>query len=114
MLIIYAVAQLLVAVYLIIPFFLLVSHYWRKSNKRLLKYKYPVVFDKNFDFAAIITAHQDVRFIRPLVDSFLKQSYANFIVYIIADDCDTTGLDFPDERIRIIKPGTPKCNRYIQ
>lgn len=77
------------------------------SSGKLLEKRYPKKTGKEFDFAAIITAHQDVKLIPPLVDSFLKQDYANFIVYIIADDCDTTSLVFNDERIRIIKPEIP-------
>ncbi len=60
--------------------------------------------DKDFDFAAVITAHQDTRFIAPLVDSFLKQQYSNFVVYVVADDCDISDLNFSDPKIKVIKP----------
>src|ERR1700761_8635047 len=60
--------------------------------------------EKEFDFAAIITAHRDTRFIAPFVDSFIKQQYKNFIVYVVADDCDISGLHFTDERIVLLKP----------
>ena len=61
----------------------------------------------DYDFAAIVAVHQDIRFIKPLVDSFLKQNYNKFIVYIVADDCDLDGLRFTDERIVLIKPLVP-------
>src|SRR5205085_6855866 len=63
-----------------------------------------VVHNRDFDFAAIITAHQDSRFIKPLVDSFLRQSYSGFVVYVVADDCDISALEFKDEKVKIIKP----------
>jgi len=104
LIVIFVLLQGILAIYLLIPFFLLLLHFIRVRGKGFAKKKYPVVSNHNFDFAAIVTAHQDIRFIPPLVDSFSKQSYAEFIVYIVADDCDISTLKFNDERIRIIKP----------
>lgn len=56
------------------------------------------------DFAAIVTVHQDTRFIPPLVDSFLKQNYRNFTLYIVADDCKNAELSYQDGRVIILKP----------
>jgi cellulose synthase/poly-beta-1,6-N-acetylglucosamine synthase-like glycosyltransferase len=105
--------QLILGIYLIIPFVLLVIHSLNRSGKRMLEKKYPVVKDRNFDFAAIVTAHRDTRFIPPLVDSFCKQSYRNFILYVVADDCDISGLQIDDPRVRIMRPETP-LNAKIQ
>jgi cellulose synthase/poly-beta-1,6-N-acetylglucosamine synthase-like glycosyltransferase len=66
----------------------------------------PVNGNTDIDFAAIVTAHQDTRFIPPLVDSFLKQNYPNFTLYIVADDCDTSHINYPDPRIIILQPAT--------
>jgi cellulose synthase/poly-beta-1,6-N-acetylglucosamine synthase-like glycosyltransferase len=96
--------QVLIAIYLTIPTILLVLHKVIPDSKKTADKKYPILVDKEFDFAAIITAHRDLRFIPPMVDSFCKQYYSNFIVYIVADDCDITGLHFEDPRIRILKP----------
>src|SRR5437868_2525093 len=88
--------QFILGIYLIIPFVLLVIHSLNRSGKKMLEKKYPVVKDRDFDFAAIVTAHRDTRFIPPLVDSFCKQSYRNFILYVVADDCDISGLQIDD------------------
>ncbi len=77
------------------------------SSRKLLDKRYPKQTGKEFDFAAIITAHQDIKLIPPLVDSFLKQDYKNFIVYVVADDCDISGLLYNDQRIKILKPEVP-------
>jgi cellulose synthase/poly-beta-1,6-N-acetylglucosamine synthase-like glycosyltransferase len=69
--------------------------------------------DETISYAAIITAHKDTRFIPPLVDSFIKQSYKNFILYVVADACDITGLDYDDNRIFILKP-EPSLNSKIK
>jgi len=99
--------QIILAIYLLIPFFLLLFHVFRIRSKRRLERKYPVVNDKEYDFAAIITAHQDTRFIPPLVDSFLHQSYQRFVVYVVADDCDISHLHFTDPRIQLLRPEKP-------
>ena len=62
------------------------------------------IISEQIDFAAIVTTHQDTRFIPPLVDSFLKQNYPNFTLYIVADDCETIHLNYVDKRIVILKP----------
>lgn len=81
--------------------------FFSQEKRKLSGGKYPILNEINYDFAAIVTAHQDTKFIKPLVDSFLKQRYLNFIVYIVADDCDTTDLDFKSNYIKILKPETP-------
>ncbi|MBX3241116.1 MAG: glycosyltransferase family 2 protein [Chitinophagaceae bacterium] len=63
--------------------------------------------DKNFEFGLIITAHQETEFIIPLVDSILKQTYKNFYIYIVADDCDTNMLNFDQTNIKILSPSPP-------
>ncbi len=73
-------------------------------KKVSLSIKSKITQIKDFEFAAIVAVHQDTRFIEPLVDSFLKQQYNKFIVYIVADDCDLNGLTFDDERIALIVP----------
>ena len=97
--------QGILAIYLLIPFFLLLLH--GILGKRRLENRYPVVKDKEYDFAAIITAHQDTRLIPPLVDSFCHQTYSRFVVYVVADDCDISDLHFTDPRIQLLRPEKP-------
>lgn len=93
----------ILAYYLLLPVWLFViSHFIKKTPN-------PAVLNENImanqtDFAAIVTTHQDTRFIPPLVDSFLKQSYTNFTLYIVADDCHTDDLYVEDNRVVILKP----------
>jgi cellulose synthase/poly-beta-1,6-N-acetylglucosamine synthase-like glycosyltransferase len=64
----------------------------------------PANTDKNFRFAAIITAHQDSRLVPPLVDSLLKQTYDQLGIFVVADDCPPGVLNFSDPRVRVIYP----------
>ena len=90
----------ILAFYFVLPAILFViSLFIRKKN--ILS---PASGNNDIDFAAIVTTHQDTRFIPPLVDSFLKQGYPNFTLYIVADDCDTGHLIFEDKRVIILKP----------
>jgi cellulose synthase/poly-beta-1,6-N-acetylglucosamine synthase-like glycosyltransferase len=97
--------QAVIALYFLQPLTLFIIHY----AKRLLKpYQSPVskkpALEKDFDFAAIVTAHKDTRFIPPLVDSLLKQQYKNFHIYIVADGCDISSLHFNADNVSLLKP----------
>ncbi|RYY71309.1 MAG: glycosyltransferase, partial [Chitinophagaceae bacterium] len=95
------VLSALIAFYFLLPAFLFIAYYLKGGLKKKFSFSSSA---KQFEFAAIITAHQDARFIAPFVDSFIKQRYPNFKVYVVADDCDISDLNFDDERIILLKP----------
>jgi len=102
--ILFIILQVLIAIYLTIPFFSLIIY----AIINLFAIKNPFekrafLNERQYEFGIIITAHQETEFIFPLVDSLLKQTYNNFYVYVIADDCDTSGLIFNDKRIHILQ-----------
>jgi cellulose synthase/poly-beta-1,6-N-acetylglucosamine synthase-like glycosyltransferase len=103
----FIIIQVIFILYLVSPLLLLVfsTIIGKKDLNKYLRSR--KVYDRDFDFAAIITVHQDNRFIAPFIDSFLKQTYKKFNVYIIADDCDVSGIKISDDRIKIISPTTP-------
>lgn len=103
----FVIIQIVLATYLLMPLFLFLIYYMKGAKITPPLKNYPPASEKEYDFAAIVTAHQDISLIPPLVDSFCKQSYKKFIVYIIADDCDTTLLNFDDDRIKIVTPKIP-------
>lgn len=94
----------IVAFYFVLPVILFILHYLLGGSKNNYLERYKLITESSFDFAAIITVHQDTKFIAPLVDSFLKQNYSNFIVYIVADDCNLTAISFTDNRIIFLQP----------
>jgi cellulose synthase/poly-beta-1,6-N-acetylglucosamine synthase-like glycosyltransferase len=95
----------LVAFYFILPGILFILYLLSGgSPKRNAVNRYKKVTDIEYEFAAIITAHQDTRFIAPFVDSFIKQSHRKFKVYVVADDCDISNITFADERIILLSP----------
>jgi len=97
--------QAWIAIYLILPFLFLLVYLIKKATGTTYSiYRKKPKTDKNFDFAAIITAHKDTRLIAPLVDSLVKQRYPNLMIYVVADACDISGLHFDDPRVEILKP----------
>ena len=103
----YFIIQLLPFSFLFQPTLLLLIY----GIEKLGGYKAPVAPGgppvKNFQFGIIITAHRETTFIPPIVDSLLKQTYPYFNVYIVADDCDTSRLNFPDPRIHLLPTPRP-------
>jgi len=61
--------------------------------------------DEINNFALIVTAHEETKFISPLVDSILKQEYNHFHAYIVADKCDVNPIKhLNSQKISILAP----------
>lgn len=105
--ILFFLISLFFAMHFILPLVLFLIHWLLPKDPKKILARYKNFSEHEFDFAAIITAHQDARFIPPLVDSLLRQHYKNFVVYVVADDCDISELNFPDERIVLLNPENP-------
>lgn len=56
------------------------------------------------DYAFVVTAYQYTNTLPAVVDSILKINYDNYLIYIVADNCDITGLHFEDSRVVLLKP----------
>lgn len=92
------VLQILIGFHLFFPIALFVFSSFKKQSFDIDKEK------KKFDFAIIVTAYQQTFQLKSVVESILKQSHQNFIVYLVADDCEITSLIFEDERIKVLRP----------
>lgn len=96
--------QVVASLHLLIPFFLVIIYSFYK-----IIWPYPskdpgTGAAKDYKFGIIITAHKEVIFLPPLIDSILKQTYQNFEIYVVADQCDISELTYADPRIYILKP----------
>jgi cellulose synthase/poly-beta-1,6-N-acetylglucosamine synthase-like glycosyltransferase len=99
--------QVILASWLIQPFFLLLLHGIGKLIGIRRSHSPVNTPAKDYTFGILITAHQQTDFLPPIVDSLLKQTYTRFSVYIVADDCDISQLSFTDPRIRLLVPESP-------
>lgn len=59
---------------------------------------------KEPDYAIIVTAFEETDLLPAAIDSILKLRYNNFLVYVVADNCDVSTLEFDNERIILLRP----------
>ncbi|HEY0356268.1 MAG TPA: glycosyltransferase family 2 protein, partial [Flavisolibacter sp.] len=98
----------IIALYFLIPPVFTLLYYVKKLFRaKHPADKLPFLTDKEFEFGIIVTAHEQTEFIKPLVDSVVRQQYANYHVYIVADACDISDLQFDNDKITVLRPGTP-------
>jgi len=56
------------------------------------------------DYAVIVTAYLQVTQVPFAVNSILKANYSSYIIYVVADNCDVSGLHFEDQRVVVLRP----------
>lgn len=100
--ILWILLQVYIGWHLFLPFILfvfykLVSLFKKKDNHLGREVQYS-------DYAVIVTAYEQLTNIPNVVQSILNLDYPDFIVYLVADKCDITGLHFEDERVVILRP----------
>lgn len=91
------IIQVLIGINLVLPLILYVFHFFKKKVS-------PVAAKREYDYAIIVTAYEQTNLLPSVVDSILKLNYSNYLVYIVADKCDITGLHFNDERVVLLRP----------
>jgi cellulose synthase/poly-beta-1,6-N-acetylglucosamine synthase-like glycosyltransferase len=91
--------QILIGYNLVLPLLLYLFTFFKRDKEQKLQ-----VIDA--DYAIIVTAYEQVTHIPEVVKSLLKLNYQNYLIYIVADKCDVSGLWFNDERVIILRPET--------
>lgn len=90
--------QLAVGYNLVLPIMLFGASYLKR----------PKIFDTKVqevgDYAVIVTAYQHTEQLPDTINSILKLNYNNYLIYIVADNCETTNLHFDNPRVIIVKP----------
>ncbi len=56
------------------------------------------------DYAIIVTAYEQTHFLKQVVTSLLNLNYTNYIIYVVADNCDITCLDFNSDKVVLLRP----------
>jgi cellulose synthase/poly-beta-1,6-N-acetylglucosamine synthase-like glycosyltransferase len=99
--------QLVFSAYLLIPFaFYCVYVISRKLGLRERIHRMTVKTKHDFQFNIIITAHQEVAFINPLLDSLQKQTYKGFQAFVVADQIPLS-VSFDAARVKTLHPSGP-------
>lgn len=63
-----------------------------------------------YDYGIIVTAYEETALLPSVIGSILKLNYNNYLIYIVADKCDTSHLIFNNEKVIILKPETVLAN----
>lgn len=90
--------QVLIGYNLILPILLYLGYSLKKPKQVLLS------SPAEADYAIIVTAYEWVTAIPDVVASLLKLNYSNYLIYIVADKCDISALNFTDERVIVLRP----------
>ncbi len=96
--VIWIVFQVLIGYNLVLPI-LLYLLYSIKKKPQLTPLK-----PAEADYAIIVTAYEWVGSIPEVVNSLLALDHSNYLIYVVADKCDISGLHFDDERVIILRP----------
>lgn len=95
---IWIILQLIIGYHLVLPFILYVFNAIKGSPKGTSSKIYEP------DYAIIVTAYEQTDLIPSVVESILKINYSKYLVYVVADKCDISGLAFNDPRIILLRP----------
>lgn len=92
--------QIIVGYNLILPITLYLFYTFKSRpsfNKNLNTYFQP-------DYGIIVTAYEQTDSLPSVVNSLLNLNYKRYLIYIVADKCDISTLNFNDERVIILLP----------
>jgi cellulose synthase/poly-beta-1,6-N-acetylglucosamine synthase-like glycosyltransferase len=62
------------------------------------------------DYAIIVTAYESTAPLPAVVNSILRVNYDNYLVYVVADKCDISNLNFHDDRVVLLRPPETLAN----
>jgi cellulose synthase/poly-beta-1,6-N-acetylglucosamine synthase-like glycosyltransferase len=96
--IVWIAVQIGIGYNLILPFIFYLSWLFSKTPAK------SALSSRLRDYAVIVTAYGDVGLLPSVVQSILQTNYNNYLVYIVADNCDVSGLHFADPRVILFNP----------
>ncbi|MDB5020947.1 MAG: putative capsule-related protein [Pedobacter sp.] len=91
--------QICIGYNLILPFFFYLVWIFSKksSDNRSLN-------TNSIDYAVIVTAYGEIGMLPSVIHSILASTYHNYLIYIVADNCNVEGLTFSDPRVILLSP----------
>lgn len=92
------ILQCAVIFYLIYPFLLYICK--GKHRKGVVVNK----MASKSDYAIIVTAYEQTALIPAVVDSLLQLNYEDYLIYVVADNCDISSLHFEDSKVILLRP----------
>ena len=91
--------QVIIGYNLIFPIILLlISAVTSKKKRKFLP------TETEPDYAIIVTAYLYTDNLHTVVSSISKLKYSNYLIYIVADNCDVAGLTFDNDKVVLLRP----------
>lgn len=97
---------LLVFFQLIIGYNLVLPIVLYTFSRFLPKREYITHNKTEYDYAIIVTAYEQTALLPGVVNSLLSLNYSNYLIYIVADKCDISNLNFNSDRVILLKPAS--------
>lgn len=98
---VWIVIQFIVGYQLVIPFLFYFVYLLKKKNRLIAT---DDITSTERDYAIIVTAFEQTILLPEVVGSLLKLNYSNYMIYVVADKCDTTNLYFESDKVVVLKP----------
>ena len=97
---IWMIVQIIIGYNLVLPLVLcILSLLVNKKHHQLARNSH-----SEADYAIIVTAYEQTGMLPSVISSILRLNYTNFLIYVVADNCDISGLIFDDARVVILRP----------
>jgi len=98
--------QAIIGYNLIFPMMLYVLHLFK--TKKIIRVDR--LEENNFDYGIIVTAYEQTDLLTSVVDSILRIEYSNYLIYVVADNCDISNLSFDNDRVILLRPESVLAN----
>lgn len=96
------IIQIIIGYQLIVPFLFYVIFRLKGKTGKILA-SHPITSTEP-DYAIIVTAFEQTVLLPQVVTSLLKLNYSNYLIYIVADKCDISNLNFDSDKVILLKP----------
>src|SRR5690606_17785793 len=83
--------------FLLPPILFVLSVFKRKKRDRH-------VYTIAFDYAIILTAYEQTDQLPAVVKSILEINYDNYLIYVVADNCDISSLKLNNDKVVLLRP----------
>lgn len=98
LLIIWGAIQLFIGFHLIFPVLLVLINQFRGHEK--LQNSVEVLPD----YGIIVTAYEETDQLPEVVNTLLNLDYGQYMIYVVADNCDISNLHFASEKVVLLRP----------
>jgi cellulose synthase/poly-beta-1,6-N-acetylglucosamine synthase-like glycosyltransferase len=102
--IVWLVLQIIIGYQLIVPLVFYAIYLLAGRKIKLIELNSTAHIER--DYAIIVTAFEQTTLLPQVVASILKVNYSNYLIYVVADNCDISDLNFDSDKVILLKPDT--------